>query len=181
MTGICYLDSRQANAFPSKSTEMMGLLATGAAVAIERANMLAEMDVEKANLENTVRTRTATAQALAAKAEHAQKAQGRFLLSECDPMFLAHCCEDADWDCFVSYESRASSKSHHHTLSITKRMSDTQSPLNSVIVLSDLLLEASLEPTLYEYVSTIKESSNDLLSVIRDILVRYPSIHRVQI
>ncbi|KAF7986721.1 hypothetical protein HWV62_20268 [Athelia sp. TMB] len=131
LRGVCYLDSARDCAFSKTSLELVGLLTTGAAVAIERVYLLNELDAQTKSLEHTVRVRTAAAEAAAAKAEQASLAQARFLQT-------------------MSHEMRT--------------------PLNSVVVLSDLLLEAQLDPVLYEYVSTIKASSNDLLAVIRDVL-----------
>ncbi|KAF7986847.1 hypothetical protein HWV62_12562 [Athelia sp. TMB] len=131
LRGVCYMDSSREQAFSKASLELVGLLTTGAAVAIERVHLLNELDAQTKSLEHTVRVRTAAAEAAAAKAEQASQAQARFLQT-------------------MSHEMRT--------------------PLNSVVVLSDLLLEAQLDPVLYDYVSTIKASSNDLLAVIRDVL-----------
>lgn len=97
LRGVCYLDSAREGAFSKSSIELVGLLSTGAAVAIERVHLLNELDAQTKSLELTVRSvlfnsqqimshrlrrfsiRTAAAEAAAVKAEQASLAQARFL------------------------------------------------------------------------------------------------------
>lgn len=55
LRGICYLDSSRDGAFSKSSMDLVGLLSTGAAVAIERVHLLNELDAQTRSLEHTVR------------------------------------------------------------------------------------------------------------------------------
>jgi hypothetical protein len=55
LRGICYMDSARYEAFSKASFEIIGLLSTGAAVAIQRAHLLNELDAQTKTLEHTVR------------------------------------------------------------------------------------------------------------------------------
>lgn len=125
---IVYLDCVRDNAFASsKTSEIISLLTLGAVTAIARIELLDELDREKANLENTVRSRSATAEALAARASHAQVCCARL-----------HFCANADPRAFHLQQAQS-----RFLLTMSHEL---RSPLNSVILLSDLLLEANLEP-----------------------------------
>lgn len=55
LRGVCYMDSAREHAFSKASLELVGLLTTGAAVAIERVYLLNELDAQTKSLEHTVR------------------------------------------------------------------------------------------------------------------------------
>lgn len=55
MWGVCYMDSTRDQAFSKASIELIGLLSTGAAVAIERVYLLSELDAQTKSLEHAVR------------------------------------------------------------------------------------------------------------------------------
>lgn len=55
LRGVFYMDSAREQAFSKASLELVGLLSTGAAVAIERVHLLNELDAQTKSLEHTVR------------------------------------------------------------------------------------------------------------------------------
>ena len=52
---------------------------------------------------------------------------------------------------------------------------EIRTPFNAVLGLANLLLESSLDATQHDYVSTIRDSSNELLVVINDVSIDIPS------
>ncbi|BGP22990.1 hypothetical protein JCM10295v2_001881 [Rhodotorula toruloides] len=165
--GVLYLENSQTtNAFTPDRLEILSLISGQAASTIEKARLVqdlkktnqdlkrsqAALEASNRNLETKIADRTlelrhnnALLQAEVAEKERAQAE-------------MRHAKEIA--------ESATAMKSQF----LANMSHEIRTPFNAVVALSSLLLETQLTPVQTDYVETIKNSSQELLVVINDIL-----------
>ncbi|BGP60434.1 hypothetical protein NBRC10512_004439 [Rhodotorula toruloides] len=165
--GVLYLENSQTTtAFTPDRLEILSLISGQAASTIEKARLVqdlkktnqdlqrsqAALEASNRNLETKIADRTlelrhnnALLQAEVAEKERAQAE-------------MRHAKEIA--------ESATAMKSQF----LANMSHEIRTPFNAVVALSSLLLETQLTPVQTDYVETIKNSSQELLVVINDIL-----------
>ncbi|GAA5947465.1 hypothetical protein JCM3765_001690 [Sporobolomyces pararoseus] len=158
--GILYLENTQTyNAFTADRLEILSLVSGQAASTIEKARLVNDLSRTNENLKRsqaalessnrTLETRIAERTAsLRAEVKEKERAQAEMRKSK----------EVA--------ESATAQKSQF----LANMSHEIRTPFNAVVALSGLLLETSLTPVQTDYIETIKNSSQELLVVINDIL-----------
>ncbi|GAA6006530.1 hypothetical protein JCM11491_004996 [Sporobolomyces phaffii] len=158
--GILYLENTQTyNAFTPDRLEILSLVSGQAASTIEKARLVNDLSRTNENLQRsqaalessnrTLETRIAERTAsLQAEVKEKERAQAEMRKSK----------EVA--------ESATAQKSQF----LANMSHEIRTPFNAVVALSGLLLETALTPVQTDYIETIKNSSQELLVVINDIL-----------
>ncbi|GAA5903955.1 uncharacterized protein JCM6883_002039 [Sporobolomyces salmoneus] len=158
--GILYLENTQTqNAFTPDRLEILSLVSGQAASMLEKARLVSDLSKTNENLKRsqaalessnrTLETRIAERTAsLQAEVKEKERAQAEMLKSK----------EVA--------ESATAQKSQF----LANMSHEIRTPFNAVVALSGLLLETPLTPVQTDYIETIKNSSQELLVVINDIL-----------
>ncbi|SCV74352.1 BQ2448_6784 [Microbotryum intermedium] len=167
VTGVLYMENSQTdNAFTPDRLEILSLISGQAASTIERARLvqdlkLANADLKRSqaalegynrNLEETVEDRTLELRHKndLLQAEIAQKERAQAEMRKAKEIAESATAMKSQFLANMSHELRT--------------------PFNAVVSLTTLLLDTSLTPVQTDYVETIKNSSQELLVVINDIL-----------
>ncbi|KAK4056866.1 hypothetical protein OIO90_002116 [Microbotryomycetes sp. JL221] len=165
--GVLYMENSQIkNAFTPDRLEILSLISGQAASTIEKARLVQDLKSANADLqrsqaaledynrglESTVATRT---QELRRKNE--------LLVAEVAEKELAQ----AE---MRSAKEIAESATQMKSQFLANMSHEIRTPFNAVVALASLLLDTSLTPVQTDYVETIKNSSQELLVVINDIL-----------
>ncbi|BGP46232.1 hypothetical protein JCM10450v2_002072 [Rhodotorula kratochvilovae] len=165
--GVLYMESGQMeNAFTPDRLEILSLISGQAASTIEKARLVQDLkktnqdlkhsqgalEASNRNLESKIADRTVElrqkAQLLQAEVAEKERAQAEMRQAK----------EIA--------ESATAMKSQF----LANMSHEIRTPFNAVVALSSLLLDTQLTPVQTDYVETIKNSSQELLVVINDIL-----------
>ncbi|SCZ98541.1 BZ3500_MvSof-1268-A1-R1_Chr3-1g05452 [Microbotryum saponariae] len=167
VTGVLYMENSQTDsAFTPDRLEILSLISGQAASTIERARLvqdlkLANTDLKRSqaalegynrNLEETVEDRTLELRHKndLLQAEIAQKERAQAEMRKAKEIAESATAMKSQFLANMSHELRT--------------------PFNAVVSLTTLLLDTTLTPVQTDYVETIKNSSQELLVVINDIL-----------
>ncbi|GAA5989125.1 hypothetical protein JCM10908_001168 [Rhodotorula pacifica] len=165
--GVLYMENAQtSNAFTPDRLEILSLISGQAAATIEKARLVQDLkktnddltasqraiETANRNLENKIAERTAQLrdQNRLLEAEVAQKEHAQAEMREAKDVAEAATAMKSQFLANMSHEIRT--------------------PFNAVVALSGLLLDTVLTPVQTDYVETIKNSAQELLVVLNDIL-----------
>lgn len=165
--GVLYMENAQtSNAFTPDRLEILSLISGQAAATIEKARLVQDLkrmnddltasqraiETANRNLENKIAERTAQLrdQNRLLEAEIQQKEHAQAEMREAKDVAEAATAMKSQFLANMSHEIRT--------------------PFNAVVALSGLLLDTALTPVQTDYVETIKNSAQELLVVLNDIL-----------
>ena len=165
--GVLYMENAQtSNAFTPDRLEILSLISGQAAATIEKARLVQDLkrmnddltasqraiETANRNLENKIAERTAQLrdQNRLLEAEIEQKEHAQAEMREAKDVAEAATAMKSQFLANMSHEIRT--------------------PFNAVVALSGLLLDTALTPVQTDYVETIKNSAQELLVVLNDIL-----------
>ncbi|BFZ62198.1 Chk1 protein kinase [Saitoella coloradoensis] len=132
LVGVVFLQNKRiVRAFNHKRLELLTLLASQAATALEKARMYKALQDSKENLEQTVEERTLQLKVAKEEAEAAANMKSQFMAT-------------------MSHEIRT--------------------PFHAIVAFATLLLDSPLTPTQMDYAQTIRDSSQELVTIVSDIL-----------
>ncbi|GAA5931685.1 uncharacterized protein JCM15063_001537 [Sporobolomyces koalae] len=158
--GILYMENSQTtNAFTSDRLEILSLVSNQAASTIEKARLVADLKRTNENLKRSQAALESSNRTLESRiAERTASLQAEVREKERAQAEMRKSKEVA--------ESATAAKSQF----LANMSHEIRTPFNAVVALSGLLLESQLTPVQTDYVETIKNSSQELLVVINDIL-----------